>query len=97
MAMVYRKIPVEIHAQRWDGTVEVATEIVNWILGADGTARYHAEGDGPSTARPPSIHIDTPEGTMRATPGDWVVQGVEGEFYPVKDSIFRATYEVVAH
>lgn len=40
--------------------------------------------------RPENIH--TLEGTMKVTPGDWIVTGVEGERYPVKDSIFRATY-----
>ena len=33
------------------------------------------------------------EGTMKACLGDWVIKGVQGEFYPVKDSIFRETYE----
>ena len=36
--------------------------------------------------------IETLEGTMKAAPGDWIVTGVEGEQYPVKDRIFRATY-----
>lgn len=30
-----------------------------------------------------------------ASPGDWIVQGIAGEFYPVKDAIFQATYEPV--
>lgn len=42
-----------------------------------------------------SIHIPTLEGTMRADRGDWVICGVEGEIYPVKPSIFEATYEEV--
>ena len=29
----------------------------------------------------------------RVAPGDWIVKGVAGEFYPVKPSIFEATYE----
>lgn len=33
------------------------------------------------------------EGTMQATPGDWIIKGVEGEFYPCKPGIFEATYE----
>ena len=37
--------------------------------------------------------IETPEGTMTAVPGSWIVRGIEGEEYPVQDSIFRATYE----
>lgn len=39
------------------------------------------------------IAIDTLEGTMYASPGDYVIKGVQGEFYPCKFSIFEATYE----
>jgi hypothetical protein len=37
--------------------------------------------------------INTLEGTMRAEVGDWIIEGIEGEHYPCKDSIFRKTYE----
>lgn len=39
--------------------------------------------------------IATLEGVMQAKPGDWIIRGVAGEFYPCKDDIFRATYEPV--
>ncbi|HRK69589.1 MAG TPA: hypothetical protein PKY73_18730 [Hyphomonas sp.] len=42
----------------------------------------------------PCILIDTLEGQMRADPGDWIIKGVKGEFYPCKPDIFAATYEV---
>ena len=41
------------------------------------------------------IDIPTLEGTMRALPGDWIIKGVAGEFYPCKPDIFEATYERV--
>ena len=37
----------------------------------------------------------TLEGEMVAEPGDWIVRGVQGEFYPRKPEIFEATYEAV--
>lgn len=37
--------------------------------------------------------IETLEGTHRANPGDWIIRGVKGEFYPCKPDIFAATYE----
>jgi hypothetical protein len=40
--------------------------------------------------------IRTPEGTMRAEFGDFIVRGIKGELYPVKPDIFAATYEPVA-
>lgn len=41
------------------------------------------------------INIDTLEGTMRADPGDFIIKGVNGEFYPCKPDIFEKTYEAV--
>lgn len=41
------------------------------------------------------IQIDTLEGTMKAGIGDWIIKGVNGEFYPCKDEIFQKTYEFV--
>lgn len=39
--------------------------------------------------------IPTLEGDHIASPGDWIIQGVAGEFYPCKPDIFEATYEPV--
>lgn len=39
--------------------------------------------------------IETLEGTHFVTPGDWIITGVQGEFYPCKPDIFEATYEAV--
>lgn len=41
------------------------------------------------------IQIDTLEGTMKAGIGDWIIKGVNEEFYPCKDEIFQKTYEEV--
>ena len=41
------------------------------------------------------VIITTLEGDMRANPGDWIIKGVKGEFYPCKPDIFEATYEPV--
>jgi hypothetical protein len=40
--------------------------------------------------------IKTLEGTMEASPGDWIIRGLRGECYPCKPDIFAATYEPVA-
>ena len=39
--------------------------------------------------------IKTLEGTMAASPGDWIIRGVSGEHYPCKPDIFEATYDRV--
>ncbi len=39
--------------------------------------------------------IHTLEGEMHLSTGDWLIQGVQGEFYPCKPDIFDATYEIL--
>ena len=41
------------------------------------------------------LDIPTLEGVMKASPGDYIIRGVQGEFYPCKPNIFEDTYEVV--
>lgn len=41
------------------------------------------------------VDIKTLEGVMTANPGDWIIKGVAGEFYPCKPDIFEQTYELV--
>jgi hypothetical protein len=41
----------------------------------------------------PNLFIPTLEGDMVAQKGDWIIRGIEGEFYPCKPGIFKATYE----
>lgn len=38
------------------------------------------------------IKIETLEGTMTASPGDWIITGINGEKYPCKPDIFEKTY-----
>lgn len=89
----YRKIPVTIDAEQWDGSVEGATRVIDWILSCDGTARFHDAPDNMQSLN--QIAIDTLEGTMRAKPGDYIIKGVQGEFYPCDSGIFDQTYEAV--
>lgn len=101
----YRKKPVEVEAVQWAGGSEAATPIIDWILTNGGTARWHEEreavrdphtGEAVLDAEPEHLEIDTLEGTMWALPGDWIIRGVAGEFYPCKPSIFDTTYEPVS-
>jgi len=39
------------------------------------------------------VQIHTLEGVMIGNVGDWIIQGVKGELYPVKNDIFLLTYE----
>jgi len=41
------------------------------------------------------VSIRTLEGEMHVSDGDWIIKGIQGEFYPCKPDIFEATYEEV--
>ena len=43
------------------------------------------------------LMIPTLEGDMLAKQGDWIIRGVQGEFYPCKPDVFELTYEPVDH
>jgi hypothetical protein len=44
----------------------------------------------------PYLVVMTLEGMMTAQIGDWLIQGVKGEYYPCKDDIFKLTYDDVS-
>ena len=43
------------------------------------------------------IHLKTLEGMMLVSQGDYIVKGIEGEFYPVKAEIFNKSYKILNH
>ena len=90
----YRKIPVEIDAMQWTPDVS-AEEIIAWIEaeGHEAEYDYDAGGDtGPNGEDWGEFIIRTLEGNMYVSPYDYIVQGVIGEFYPVKPNVFMDTY-----
>ena len=77
----FRKKPVVIEAVKFETNNDDGTnivEITNWIN----------QGREVATHDNTWITIHTLEGLMRATPGDYVIKGVKGEFYPCKPDIF---------
>lgn len=76
----YRKKPVVIEAVQWTGeNVKEVMDFMEWRNSA------HDERAG--------LVIHTLEGNHNALPGDFIIKGVKGEFYPCKPDIFAATYE----
>lgn len=84
----FRKKPVEIEAKQFLPGTPAVDALTGWLT-ANGVD-YWLTGH-----ELPSLMIPTPEGEMQASPGDWVIKGVKGEFYPCKPDIFAATYEPV--
>lgn len=85
----FRKRPVVIQAWQATGTREMI-RIVKWIESHEGSAAYRTPVNFG-----PAIDILTLEGTMECSKDDWVIRGVQGEFYPCKPDIFDTTYEPV--
>ena len=96
----WRKRPVEVEAIRWDGGAAAAGPVIDWVLAGGGTAHYYADGEladaEPGKHVGERIAIRTLEGDILASPGDWVIRGVQGEHYPCKPDIFAETYESAA-
>ena len=84
----FRKKPVVIEAIQYTGANcnEIAQFVEDDVFECDGVVCKGEE----------SYWINTLEGVMEASPGDWVIRGVAGEFYPCKPDIFEQTYEPTA-
>ena len=96
MSNKYRKKPVVIDALQL--TRANAVKVYEWVH--DCTAiktdmDLHRWDDYLSIIERKGMRIPTLEGEMTASMGDYIIKGVQGEFYPCKSDIFEATYEVV--
>jgi hypothetical protein len=92
----FRKKPVVIEALQWTG--HNATEIMLFVgkkLKCSSVPHeIEREHDNiPHDAY--QIEIPTLEGIMTANKLDWIIKGVNGEFYPCNPDIFEKTYESV--
>jgi hypothetical protein len=86
--MKFRKKPVVIEAKQFSGTAESGSEIVEWASGCCMLVRRRDFPDG-------AIMVNTLYDQVYVLPGDWIIKGIKGEFYPCKPDIFEATYEPV--
>lgn len=91
MIKQYRKKPVVIEAVEIN--VKTEFEVQRW---SSGTV-YSSPVLEPTEHNPSGVYwqIDTLEGIMTAISGDFIIKGVNGEFYPCKPDIFAKTYEEV--
>ena len=84
MTRRFRKKPVVIEAAQWNG--KNLSELSEWS-----GREWDVVPDGEVNL----LAVLTLEGVMFARPGDWIIRGVAGEFYPCKPAIFAETYEAV--
>lgn len=83
----YRKKPVEIEAVQWTG--DNRDEIWEFCP----LSYFNTDLETGML----SLMVQTLEGSMQASIGDYIIKGVKGEFYPCKPDIFDMTYDKVTN
>ena len=89
----FRKKPIVIEAAQFNGNSNI--EEIRRFVGKRLESELNSEtaylaGQGAPTF---NLIIPTLEGDMKASPNDWIIKGINGEFYPCKPDIFEKTYE----
>lgn len=75
------KKPVEIEALQWTGYN--LDEVLDFTKSKSNIKMHN------------QLVIQTLEGDMVATVGDFIIKGIKGEFYPCKEDIFHLTYNTI--
>ena len=84
----YRKKPIEIEAIQL--TNESIIEIIKWA-----TDYISIKIDTDENDNIIGMVIPTLEGAMKASMNDYIIKGIQGEYYPCKPNIFEQTYELI--
>lgn len=85
MTRKYMKRPIVIEAMQWTG--ENRKDI--FMFCSKSYTHYQIGSNIPE------LRIQTLEGSMIASVGDYIIKGIQGEFYPCKPDIFHETYDEV--
>lgn len=95
--MKYRKLPIEVEAVEFTGELPYPEGVSGLYVDPVGNKHWHIEID-PKMVLDLDFcaYIETLEGFMKVSKGDWVITGIKGEKYPCKPGIFKETYELVA-
>jgi hypothetical protein len=89
--MKYRKKPIEVEAFQWNGNF---TDLIKWTKSTPLRGSYNFEHKKGFFGKN-SLLIKTNKGSMKAALGDWIIKGINNEYYPVRPDIFRQTYEKI--
>ena len=90
----YRKLPIVIEAMQFIYEQQTLEQLKYFCGGALGVVTKERHIDAKAEAVIRTLE-DGANGqvTHIATEGDYIIKGVQGEFYPCKPDIFKATYE----
>jgi hypothetical protein len=82
---IARKEPLEIEVIQIVGTNENIKDIQNFC----GSRLFKEDS-------PNNYSVETLEGVHHCHKLDWIVKGVEGETYPIRNRIFKKTYDIIS-
>lgn len=84
----YRKLPVVVEAKQWfkEGDHDQVGKYVGFVFPVCEECNKDYSEHG---------RVKTLEGYHVVCPGDWIIKGIVGEFYPCKHDVFEASYEEV--
>jgi hypothetical protein len=87
----FRRVPIMVvKAIQFTGTLKSKDEIDQWSNGAVQGWSGHSEKEVCY-----DLGIKNFTGTVRADPGDWIIRGVNGDYYVCNPDIFEKSYEKV--
>ena len=92
----YKKKPIAIEAKQYTG--DNGWQIENWSRDENDERKVIASPVLEPTADNPTgsyLQIYTLEGVMTCGVCDYIIKGVEGEFYPCRKDIFEKTYDKI--
>ena len=89
--MKYRKKPLVIEARQWHNDAR-GYAVLEWI-----NQGQVAAGRSQASWVNAGLIVPTLEGQHVASDGDWIIKGIQMEFYPCKPDIFTATYELATY
>ena len=88
----YVKLPVVVEAMRMTGN-DIYDELAGGMTGSNFDELVEFAGDNIiKTMSDRYLLLETPRGRMKAMLGDYLVKGIEGDFYTVPEDIFREAY-----
>ena len=90
--MKFRKKLVIVNGIEWTG--DNLREVIDFT-GLHPSAQKWTWEEYEEVVRREGLKIFTLEGPLMATVGDYIMRGVQGEFYPIKPDILELTYERV--
>lgn len=90
----YRKRPLAVEA--FQMTQAAREDNADWPQWLHEAWNKEPEDDGAVGPWIDFLAVNTLEGKLGVSPGDWIIRGVKGELYPCKPDIFEMTYEAIA-